>query len=164
MFIITVFYSPVGSGWIIGVGELRNSSIALGLAIPEGLQARAIVQAVGNSFFFHDRFTSFRTHASLLTFFCLFVLFHSCFHARVFGKTLVHEFHISIAILNCTCCFPTVRLHVRNVYSERKSRNTCTNKPEPLNYISSYEVNRGIRAIVMSMYPQMRKCWDNTSV
>ena len=48
-------------------------------------------------FFFHARFTSFHTHTSLLTFIiCFFILFHSCcFHARVFGKTLVHEFPIS---------------------------------------------------------------------
>ena len=46
---------------------------------------------------FCARFTSFHTHASLLTFFvCLFVLFHTCcFHARVFGKTLLDEFPIS---------------------------------------------------------------------
>ena len=27
-------------------------------------------------------------------------------HARVFGKTLVHEFHFPIAILNSICFFP----------------------------------------------------------
>ena len=32
----------------------------------------------------------------LLLLVCFFILFHSlCFHARVFGKTLLHEFHIS---------------------------------------------------------------------
>ena len=52
--------------------------------------------AVG-TFLFRARFTSFHTHASLLTFlFCFFVLFHSCCsHAQVFGKTLMHEFPIS---------------------------------------------------------------------
>ena len=46
--------------------------------------------------FFHAHFTSFHTHASLLTFFSFFVLFYSCCsNAWVFGKTLVHEFHIS---------------------------------------------------------------------
>ena len=47
--------------------------------------------------FFRARFTSFHTHASLLTFFvCLIVLFHSwCSRARVFGKTLLQEFPIS---------------------------------------------------------------------
>ena len=51
---------------------------------------------LGTSFFFRARFT-FNTHASLLTFFvCFCLLFHSCCsHARVFGKTLLHEFHIS---------------------------------------------------------------------
>ena len=47
--------------------------------------------------FFRARFTSFHTHASLLSVFvCLFVLFHSCCsHARVFWKILVHKFPIS---------------------------------------------------------------------
>ena len=56
-----------------------------------------IVFADGTSFLFRARFTSFHTHLSLLTFFLsFFVLFHSCCsHARVFGKTLVHEFLIS---------------------------------------------------------------------
>ena len=42
-------------------------------------------------------FCFFHPHASLLTsFVCFFVLFDSCCsHARVFGKTLVHEFPIS---------------------------------------------------------------------
>ena len=46
-------------------------------------------------FFFRARFTSYHTHASLLTFFvCFFILFHfCCSHAQVFGKTLVHEFN-----------------------------------------------------------------------
>ena len=47
-------------------------------------------------FFFCTRFTSFYTHASLLTFFICFILFHSCSsHVRVCRKTLVHEFPIS---------------------------------------------------------------------
>ena len=39
----------------------------------------------------------FHTHSSLLSVFvCSIVLFHSCCaHARVFGKTLLHEFPIS---------------------------------------------------------------------
>ena len=50
--------------------------------------------------FFRARFASFHTHASLLVFFvCFFILFHSCCsHARVFGKTLVHEFPVIISI------------------------------------------------------------------
>ena len=53
--------------------------------------------AAVRTFFFRALFTSFHTHASLLTvFICLFVLFHSCCsHVRMFGKTLVHEFPIS---------------------------------------------------------------------
>ena len=52
--------------------------------------------AVG-TYFFRARFASFHTHASLLTFFvCFFILFRSCCsHARVFGKTHVHEFPMS---------------------------------------------------------------------
>ena len=48
-------------------------------------------------FFFQTSCTSYRTHASVLTFFfCCIVLFHSCCsQARVFGKTLVHEFIVS---------------------------------------------------------------------
>ena len=45
--------------------------------------------------FFRASFTSFFTHSSHLTFFCFFVLFHSCcYHSRMFGKTLLHELHI----------------------------------------------------------------------
>ena len=49
------------------------------------------------SFIFHARFTSFLTHAALLTFvICFFTLFHSCCScARVFGKTFMREFLIS---------------------------------------------------------------------
>ena len=47
--------------------------------------------------FFRTSFTSFHTHASLLTVFvCFDILFHSCYSfSRVFVKTLVHEFYIS---------------------------------------------------------------------
>ena len=57
------------------------------------------------SFFFRELFASFHTHASLLAFFvCFFILFHSCCsHARVFGKTIVHESLFPTAILNGTC-------------------------------------------------------------
>ena len=52
--------------------------------------------------FFHTRFTTFHTHASLFTFFlCFFVLFHSCCsHARVFGKHSCMTSTFPIAILN----------------------------------------------------------------
>ena len=53
------------------------------------------LQFIGTSFF-RARFTSFHAHASLLIFFSFSVFFHSCcFHAQVFGKTLLHEFLIS---------------------------------------------------------------------
>ena len=95
-----------------GLGLSGNSSTASGRRDPKRTVApcaRAIVQAVGTSFFIRARFTSFHTHASLLPFFCSFVLFHSCCsHVRVFGKTLVHEFLIcySHTIL---LFFPTVQ-------------------------------------------------------
>ena len=61
-----------------------------------------VVFSLGNDrpsglLFFRARFTSFYTHASLLTaFVCFVVLFHSCCsHARVFVEILVHEFYIS---------------------------------------------------------------------
>ena len=55
----------------------------------------SIVYAIGYCFC-RARFTCFHTHAYLLIFFvCLFILFRSCSHAQVFGKTLVHEFLIS---------------------------------------------------------------------
>ena len=56
---------------------------------------------------FCARFTSFHTHASLLTFFfCFFILFHSCCsHARVFGKPLVHEFPMSYSHTECYLFF-----------------------------------------------------------
>ena len=73
----------------------------------------------GLLFSFVFRFSSFHTHASLLTFFvCFFILFHFfCSHARVFGKTRVHEFLISYSHTEwylfffqqcnykCTCVF-----------------------------------------------------------
>ena len=50
-----------------------------------------------NGTFFRTRFASFHTHAFLLAVFvCFFILFHSfSSQARVFGKTLAHEFPIS---------------------------------------------------------------------
>ena len=56
--------------------------------------------------FFHVRFTSFHTHASLFTLFvCFFILFRS----RVVGKTLVHEFPISHSHINGTFFFRCVK-------------------------------------------------------
>ena len=53
--------------------------------------------------FFHTRCTSFRINSSLHTFFLrVFVIFHSsCSHAQVFGKILVHEFHIWYSHTEC---------------------------------------------------------------
>ena len=83
-----------------------------------------IVQAVGTSFFCRARFISFHTHASLFTLF-VYSLFHSCcFHARVFRKTLLYEFHISYSHTEWYLFFPIVLLQVHNVYSERKTRNS----------------------------------------
>ena len=61
-------------------------------------------------YYFRARFTSFHAHASLLTFFSLF---HSHFsNARVFGKTLVHEFPISYSYTECYLLF--LAKHGRN--------------------------------------------------
>ena len=46
--------------------------------------------------FFRARLASFHTHASLTYFVCFCIIFLSCCsHARVFGKTLLHEFFIN---------------------------------------------------------------------
>ena len=85
-----------------------------------------IVQAVGSNFFFRALFASFHTRASLLTFLvCFIILFHSCCsHARVFGKTLLHEFHISYSHIEWYLFFFfEVQLQVYILYSERKRRN-----------------------------------------
>ena len=77
-------------------------------------------------FFFRGRFTSFHTHASLLTLFCFFILFHSCCsHARVFRKTLLHEFPIYYRHTEWYFLFFRQCSYKRILYSERKSRNTC---------------------------------------
>ena len=47
-------------------------------------------------FFIFGPIYVFLYSASLPTFCCFFVLFHfGCSHSKVFGKTMVHEFHIS---------------------------------------------------------------------
>ena len=89
-------FLPVGCGRINGVGWVILL-LPLDGSIQWGRETRAMVYAVDTSPFFRVRFTSFHSHSSLLTFFfCFFVLFdYCCSHARVFGKTLVHEFYIS---------------------------------------------------------------------
>ena len=87
-------------------------------------------------FFFRARFASFHTHASLLIFlFCFRILFHSCCsHVQVFGKTLVHEFHIPNSHTEWYLFFThgaTTRAHF--VSGAKKLKFLCTSKPEPLN-------------------------------
>ena len=95
-------------------GSLGNSSTASGVASPEGRYAvLAVVYAVRTYFFIRARFTSFHTYASLPTFLFLCLISSCCSHARVFRKTLVHEFLIPIAILNGTSFF-------------RQCNDTCT--------------------------------------
>ena len=68
---------------------------------------------------------------------CFFIFFHSCCsHARVFGKTLLHEFHISDSHAEWYLLFPTEQLQVHNVYSVRKTKNSCAlvTYPFKLNY------------------------------
>ena len=71
------------------LGSLGNSSTAS--------EALVTVKTVRTSFFIRFHFTSVHNHSYFLTFFlCFFDLFHSCCsHARVLGKSLVHEFNIS---------------------------------------------------------------------
>ena len=63
------------------------------------------------------------THLSLLTlFFCFFVLFNSCSsHARVFGRTIVHEFLNTYGHTKSYLLFPTAQLHVHKRRSRRDS-------------------------------------------
>ena len=88
------------------------------------------------------RFTSFHTHDTLLTgSVCFFILLYSCpFHARVLGENTRAWVSFIIVILNGTCFFPTLQLHVHNVYLERKSWNTCAlvNYTSKLNQTLSY--------------------------
>ena len=115
--LLLLYFSPQGAvdELFIGVGQvcLVIHPLPLGVATPgEGwpeLQFRP-----SRLFFSRAHFTSFYTRSSLLTFFfCFFVLFHSsCSHARVFEKTLLHEFHISSSHTECICFFSTVQLHL----------------------------------------------------
>ena len=87
------------------LGSLCNSSTTSVRSNLGRTVARAAVRPSG-LLLFRSRCTAFRIFTLFLItyFFCFFVLFRSyCFHAQVFRKTLVHEFHISyIAILNDT--------------------------------------------------------------
>ena len=85
-----------------------------------------MVWAIVTSFFFRDRFTSFHTHGSLLTFFVwFFVLFHSCCPMReCLRKHSCMSSTFPIAILNGTCFFLEVHLEVHNVNSERENKNS----------------------------------------
>ena len=79
--------------------EDANASFTLGVG-GDSRPKLCIVLAVGISFFFCACFTAFHADSSIFTFlFCFFVLFHSCCSdARVFGKMLLHEFHISYRV------------------------------------------------------------------
>ena len=61
--------------------------------------------------FLRAHFAYFHTHASLLAFFvCFFILFHSCCsYARVFGKTLLHEFPVSYSHTEWYLLFRSVK-------------------------------------------------------
>ena len=78
--------------------EFHNTFFISYNVLPYYVYYYCILIVIGHRdfFFFCARFASFHTHASLLTFFvCFFILFHSCCsQARVFGKTLLDEFHI----------------------------------------------------------------------
>ena len=78
-------------------------------------------------FFFRACFASFYTHALLpsssvsLSHFVLAVHVLKCL-----GKHSCMSSPFPIAILNGTCFFPTMQLQVHNVYSERKTINSCS--------------------------------------
>ena len=110
---IDYYCAPRGSGWIIiGVGQLGYTWSGWEWVVGYGL-------AVRNSFFFHAYYypipitmhdfygNSYVWQNLLLSILLsshplLFVLFYSCCsHARVFGKTLVHELHISDSHAEC---------------------------------------------------------------
>ena len=94
------------------------------------------IEANGTSFFFHASFTAFHTLFSLLNFFCYFVLFHSCFsHARVFGKTLMHEFLIFYPHTEQYLLFSySATTNAQCVFGAKKQKYLCTSKPIPVNY------------------------------
>ena len=114
-----------GSGWVTGVGEFGNSSTASGHNYPDRRTVSTTFSLGRRDFFFPVRFTSFHAHASLLTFFIyFFVSLHCCSDARMFKKPLVHmRSTFPIAILNGTCFFPTVQLHVH----KREFGSRCRN-------------------------------------
>ena len=72
------------------------------------------------------RFPSCHTHPSILAVFvCFFNIFHSCYsHARVFGKTLVHEFPISNSHTKWHLLFSASATTSANENPVRSERNT----------------------------------------
>ena len=85
---------PPGGNGQVQVSYLIHSLLP-GVATPGGGWPE--LQLGCRDFFYRGAFTSFHTHFSRHAFyFCSCVLFHSCCsYARVFGRTLVHEFLIS---------------------------------------------------------------------
>ena len=110
---ILTLLPPGGSGWTIGVDQLKKLSTVWGQSDP-GRRSIGLSYSLGLwDLSFCARFTSFHAHASLLTFFSFFVLLHSCCsHEQVFVKTLVHEFPISYSHTEWYLLFLTVQLHV----------------------------------------------------
>ena len=97
---LVVFCSPPeGSGWIIGVGWLGSSSTASGSSDPVRTVSPNSSLGVGTYFLLH--ITLFLLFSLLSSYILLLHVSSSYFilavpvHARVFGKALVHEFHIS---------------------------------------------------------------------
>ena len=73
-----------------------------------------------------SRFASFHTDASLLTFFSFFILYHfCCSHALVFGKTLMHAFHISYSHTEWYLFFSDCITTSAHFAFEAKSINIC---------------------------------------
>ena len=99
MLCLLISYFPPMGQWMdyrCKLGSLGNSSIALGRRDPGGTVGSSYSLGRLDIFFLRARFTFFHSHYSLLTLFFSFILFHfCCSHDRVFGKILLHEFHIS---------------------------------------------------------------------
>ena len=93
-------------------------------------------------FFFLARFTSFHTQAFLLAIFVV-TLFHSCCsHARVFGKTLAHEFPISYSHTEWYLHFSRgeiVCLGRSFVYHNQIKLNSCKHMREKLSQSVTYD-------------------------
>ena len=93
-----------GRGYRCRLCSLGNLSTALGSCDRAGTVSLSYSYNIGT--FFCDCCTTFYIFTLLFLLSSVSALFYSCCtHAQVFRRTLMHEFHILIAILNGTCFF-----------------------------------------------------------